>query len=152
MTLKQPDYILVELMQQYNWSPVVARSGGGIPRSGWPHRRTTRSALAPYAIKLVDQGQQSCTWSKPELPAKYPLTEGETAEDKAIIAVPGPRRTPLVGNIEISIIEEANPRLLTFQEGRTDYEFVGNDLIGNVVQNGKLAPDLAAKGIRHQRD
>ena len=58
---------------------------------------------------------------------------------------------PLVGNVEISIIEEANPRLLTFKEGRTDYEFVGNDLIGNVVQNGKLAPDLAAKGIRHQR-
>ena len=23
MTLKQPDYILVELMQQYNWSPVA---------------------------------------------------------------------------------------------------------------------------------
>ena len=57
---------------------------------------------------------------------------------------------PLVGNVEISIIEEANPRLLTFKEGRTDYEFVGRTLIGNVVQNGKLAP-IAPKGIRHQR-
>jgi len=150
MTLKQPDYILVELMQQYNWSP-VAREVVEAYRDPGGRIMNNPVGVGPYVIKQWIKGNKLHLVKNPNYSAKYPLTEGETAEDKAIIAKYQGRDMPLVGNIEISIIEEANPRLLTFKEGRTDYEFVGNDLIANVVQNGKLAPDLAAKGIRHQR-
>ena len=140
MTLKQPDYILVELMQQYNWSPVAREV---VEAYSDPGGRIMNNpvGVGPYVIKQWIKGNKLHLVKNPNYSAKYPLTEGETAEDKGIIAKYQGRDMPLVGNIEISIIEEANPRLLTFKEGRTDYEFVGNDLIGNVVQNGKLAPD-----------
>lgn len=150
MKLTRPDYILTELMQQSNWSP-VAREVVEAYRD--PGGRIMNNAVGagPYMIKQWIKGNKVILTKNPNYSRKYPLTEGETAEDKAIIAANQGKEMPLVGNVEISIIEEANPRLLTFKAGGLDYEFVGQDLIGNVVRDGKLAPEFADKGVRHQR-
>src|SRR5205814_1089963 len=53
-----------------------------------------------------------------------------------------------IGRIEISVIEESNPRLLAFQKGELDYLTVPSDLVANVVgPDNKLKPELAKQGI-----
>ncbi len=150
LKLKQPDYILTELMQQYNWSP-VAREVVEAYRDPGGRIMSNAVGAGPYMIKQWIKGNKVVLTKNPNYARKYPLTEGETAEDKAIIAANQGKDMPLVGNVEVSIIEEANPRLLTFKSGQLDYEFVGQDLIGNVVINGKLSPEYADKGVKHQR-
>ncbi len=150
LRLKQPDYVLAEQMQQNNWSP-VAREVVEAYRDPGGRIMSNAVGAGPYMIKQWLKGNKVTLTKNPNYSRKYPLTEGETAEDKAIVAANQGKEMPLVGNVEISIIEEANPRLLTFKAGALDYEFVGQDLIGNVVQNGKLAPEFADKGVAHQR-
>ena len=150
LKLMQPDYILVELMQQYNWSP-VAREVVEAYRDPGGRIMNNPVGAGPYVIKQWIKGNKVVLTKNPNYARKYPLTDGETAEDKAIIAANQGKDMPLIGNVEVSIIEEGNPRLLSFKAGALDYEFVGQDLIGNVVQNGKLAPEFADKGVKHQR-
>ena len=61
------------------------------------------------------------------------------------------KKLPLIGNVDIRIIEEGNPRLLAFKEGSLDYEYVGTDLVGSILENGKLSADLAKRGVNHVR-
>ncbi len=150
MKLMQPDYLLTELMNQYNWSP-VAREVVEAYRDPGGRIMTNPVGAGPYMIKEWIKGNKLLLTKNPNYSRKYPLTEGETAEDKAIIAANQGKEMPLVGNVQVNIIEEANPRLLTFKAGSLDYEFVGQDLIGNVVVNGKLAAEYADKGVKHQR-
>ena len=137
-------------MQGYNWSP-VAREVVEAYRDPGGRVMSNPVGAGPYMIKQWIKGNKIILTKNPNYARKYPLTEGETAEDKAIIVGNQGKDMPLVGNVEISIIEEANPRLLTFKSGLLDYEFVGVDLIGNVVINGKLSPEYANKGVQHQR-
>jgi ABC-type transport system substrate-binding protein len=58
---------------------------------------------------------------------------------------------PRNGRIEISIIEEAQSRWLAFMRGELDVlENVPVDFIDEVLDQGRLKPSLAAKGIRHE--
>ena len=150
LKLKQPDYTLTELMQGYNWSP-VAREVVEAYRDPGGRIMSNPVGAGPYMIRQWIKGNKVILTKNPNYARKYPLTDGETAEDKAIIAAHQGKEMPLIGNVEVTIVEEANPRLLTFKAGLLDYEFVGPDLIGNVVINGKLAPEYADKGVKHQR-
>ena len=150
LKLKQPDYTLTELMLGYNWSP-VAREVVEAYRDPGGRIMSNAVGAGPYMIKQWIKGNKLLLVKNPNYSRKYPLVDGETADDKAIIAAYQGKEMPLIGNVEVSIVEEANPRLLTFKSGSLDYEFVGQDLIGNVVQNGKLTPEFADKGVTHQR-
>ena len=101
--------------------------------------------VGPYVIKQWIKGNKLHLVKNPNYSASTRSPRAKRRRTKPSSPKYQGRDMPLVGNVEISIIEEANPRLLTFKEGRTDHEFVGNDLIGNVVQNGKLAPDPPPK-------
>ncbi len=61
------------------------------------------------------------------------------------------RRLPLAPRVEIAIIEEAQPRLLAFRRGELDYVDVPASLADTVLDGDKLKPDLAAAGVRLQR-
>ena len=62
------------------------------------------------------------------------------------------KRLPLIGRIEISIIEESNPRLLAFEKGDLDYVTVPGDLVANVLDLGNgLQPRFAKAGVKLAR-
>src|SRR5690606_38891034 len=72
--------------------------------------------------------------------------------DREIVAKYKGRRLPLVGRVEVSVIEESTPRLLAFEQGQVDYATVPNDLVWNVLDPpAKLKPRLADKGIALSR-
>lgn len=61
------------------------------------------------------------------------------------------RRMPAVGRVEVSINEEPQPRYLAFLSGDLDYLGVPSEFAPISVPGGKLAPNLARRGIRLSR-
>ncbi|MBV9891582.1 MAG: bicyclomycin resistance protein, partial [Rhizobacter sp.] len=59
------------------------------------------------------------------------------------------RRLPMVDRVEISIIEEEQPRWLAFVNDEADFAYrVGYQFAPQAMPNGKVAPNLAKRGIR----
>ncbi len=61
------------------------------------------------------------------------------------------RRLPLVDRVEISIIEESQPRWLAFMQGELDLLAVPTDFQDLAAPGGRLAPHLARRGVRLAR-
>ena len=61
------------------------------------------------------------------------------------------RRLPLIDRVEVSIIEESQPRWLAFLQGELDCLEVPIDLMDRAAPGGQLAPFLARKGIGLRR-
>jgi ABC-type transport system substrate-binding protein len=72
-------------------------------------------------------------------------------DDAALARVLRGKQIPPIGRIEISVIEEGQPRWLAFLKREVDYlQPFPLDFVGELLDNGKLRPALAAKGIRHE--
>ena len=73
----------------------------------------------------------------------------DDAEGQAILAHFKGRRLPMIDRVEISIIEEEQPRWLSFVNGEADFAYrVGYQFAPQAMPNGKVAPNLAKRGIR----
>jgi len=73
----------------------------------------------------------------------------DDAEGQALLARFKGRRLPMLDRVEISIIEEDQPRWLSFVNGEADLQYrVGFAFVSQAMPNGKVAPNLAKKGIR----
>lgn len=70
---------------------------------------------------------------------------------RALIASMRGRKLPAIGRVEISIIEEANPELLSFDQGNLDLLGIGGDTARRVLDGDKLKPEFAKRGIVHHR-
>jgi oligopeptide transport system substrate-binding protein len=72
-------------------------------------------------------------------------------DDATLARVLRGKQIPPIGRIEISVIEEGQPRWLAFLKREVDYlQPFPLDFVGELLDNGKLKPALAAKGIRHE--
>ena len=102
----------------------------------------------PYRLKEWRRGQKIVLEANPGFrEVRYP--ESSDPADKAIMAKLKGKRIPLVGRVEISIIEEGNPRLLSFEQREIDYVSVPPDLIWNVLDPpAALKPRLAKQGVQ----
>lgn len=76
----------------------------------------------------------------------------DDAQGQALLARFKGRRLPMVDRVEVSIIEENQPRWLSFLQGAIDVlEDVPTDFIEQALPGGQVAPYLAKKGITGQR-
>jgi ABC-type transport system substrate-binding protein len=78
-----------------------------------------------------------------------PATDDEFAQS-SLARLKG-RRLPFVDRVEFSIIEENQPRWLSFLNGQQDAIQTPSEYINVAVPNGRLAPALARQGIQLQR-
>ncbi len=61
------------------------------------------------------------------------------------------RQLPMLDRVEISIIEEAQPRWLAFLNQQIDMVAVPNEFVNLAAPRGQVAPNLAKRGVRlHQ--
>jgi ABC-type transport system substrate-binding protein len=87
----------------------------------------------PYKLSEWRRGQKIVLEASPSFrEVRYP--ESSDPADRALMARFKGRKLPLIGRIEISVIEEANPRLLAFEQGALDYIEVPVDLVANVLE------------------
>lgn len=61
------------------------------------------------------------------------------------------RRLPLNDGVEISVIDEGQPRWLSFLNGQADFARLPAELSLIAAPNGKIAPNLAKQGITLRR-
>jgi ABC-type transport system substrate-binding protein len=84
-----------------------------------------------------------------EAPADDPLAQ------KAVAALKG-RKMPMIDRIEVSIIQENQPRWLSFVNREMDLiEQVPEDFTNIAIPNNRIAPNLAKQGmyeVRYQRN
>ncbi|HSN32322.1 MAG TPA: ABC transporter substrate-binding protein, partial [Ideonella sp.] len=76
----------------------------------------------------------------------------DDAEGQAILARLKGRTLPMIDRVEISIIDEGQPRWLAFLNGQHDLlQGVPPEFVDLAAPGGKLAPNLAKQGIGVQR-
>jgi ABC-type transport system substrate-binding protein len=77
---------------------------------------------------------------------------GDDPLDREIAARMKGRKLPLIGGVEISIMEEAQSRWLAFQQGATDIEYQLSELAPTFMgEDGTLKPEFARRGIKLDR-
>ena len=76
----------------------------------------------------------------------------DDAEGQALVQRFKGRRLPMVDRIEIAVIEQSQPRWLSFINGEQDLlERVPTEFIDQAIPGGKVAPNLAKRGIKAYR-
>ncbi len=87
----------------------------------------------PYRLKEWRRGQKIVLEANPGFrDVAYPQSTRSRPTARSSRGSRG-KKLPLIGRIEISIIEESNPRLLAFEKGDLDYVTVPADLTWNVL-------------------
>jgi ABC-type transport system substrate-binding protein len=74
------------------------------------------------------------------------------ASAQAIAAKLKGKKLPLIDRVEVTIIEEVQPRWLAFLNGEHDMlERLPNEFASVAIPNSKLAPNLAKRGVQMER-
>jgi oligopeptide transport system substrate-binding protein len=113
--------------------------------SGWAMANPV--GTGPYRLKEWRRTQKIVLEASPTFrDEKFP--ESSKPEDRALMKEMRGKKIPVIGRIEISIIEESNPRLLAFRSRELDYLQTPTDLVSNVLgPDNKLKPEFVSQGI-----
>ena len=98
--------------------------------SGWAMANPV--GTGPYRLKDWRRGQKIVLEANPGY-RDVLFPESRDPADREIVARMHGKKLPQIGRIEISIIEESNPRLLAFENRELDFVAVPVDLIRNVL-------------------
>ncbi|MDQ2962843.1 MAG: ABC transporter substrate-binding protein [Pseudomonadota bacterium] len=143
------NFPLYELMAELTTSATAAVAREVIEaygdENGWTMANPVGSG--PYRLKEWRRGQKIVLEKNPGFRGEV-FPESAAPEDRTLMARMRGKKLALIDRIEISIIEESNPRLLAFQNGELDYLTVPSDLVSKVLgPDNKLKPELAKQGI-----
>jgi ABC-type transport system substrate-binding protein len=103
----------------------------------------------PYRLKDWVRGQKIVLEANPGYRDEtYPVAgPGSEAGDAGIARDNAGKKLPIVGRVEISVIEEDSPRLLSFDSGALDYLELRRSLAANVLAKDKLLPAYAKRSV-----
>jgi oligopeptide transport system substrate-binding protein len=150
LRLVDPDYGLQHNMTQ---TPMAAVAREVIDKYGAEGNTWTMSnpvGTGPYLLKDWKRANKILLEANPNF-RDVTFPESADPADKAIMAKMKGKKIPAIGRVEISIIEEDNPRLLSFDSGQVDYEKLPYTMTDRaLVESAKgasLKPDYAQRGI-----
>ena len=108
----------------------------------------------PYRLAFWKRSSKMVFEPNPNFREEY--FHGEPAPDDAvgqeILARMKGKRLPMIGRIEVSVIEETQPRFLAFLNGEMDMLYgLPEEFANQAIPNNRLAPNLARKGIRMEQ-
>ncbi|TSA15567.1 MAG: hypothetical protein D4R74_06200, partial [Betaproteobacteria bacterium] len=147
--LKAPDYNLLYIMAM----PTTAAFAREVVQMYGDDVGSHPVGTGPYMVKEWKRSSKIVLVANPDYREEYlTATPGADPLDQKIAAHLKGKRLPLVGRIEIGIIEETQPRWLAFLNREHDYiERFPNEYANIAAPGGKLAPNLAKQGITLQR-
>ncbi len=105
----------------------------------------------PYRLKSWKRSSKMVFEPNPNFREEYYSGEptADDTEGQAILAKLKGRRVPMVGRFEVSIIEERQPRWISFLNKEFDLLWrMPEDVAQLAVPNRQLAPNLVKQGIR----
>lgn len=148
--LKEPDYNFQYVMAM----PLAMGMAREVVEHYGEDARSHPVGTGPFMLKEWRRSSKIVLEANPHFREEYFAgSRGETPEDNAIHDRLQGKRLPIIGRVEVVIIEEPQPRWLAFANGELDYiEDLPNEFVNIVAPGGKLAPSLARQGVRMQRE
>jgi len=146
--LRQPDYTFPYILAMPATAAVAREVIEAYGNDAGAHPIGT----GPYLLKEYKRSSRIVLEANPQF-RKLVFDEPTTANkvDAALARALKGRVLPAIGRVEISIIEEQQPRWLAFLRREVDYlQPFPLDFVGEFLDNGKLKPELAAKNIHHE--
>jgi len=120
----------------------------GAPQNGWTTDHPV--GTGPFTLKEWKRGSKVVLAANPAYrDERFPAVV-DASEPPAVRANAN-KRLPLVDQVEVSVIEEGNPRLLAFSGQQIDYLWVPRNLVDRVLDNGRLKPEYAHRGVTWTR-
>jgi ABC-type transport system substrate-binding protein len=150
--LKRPDYTLLYNLAQHTFGALAREAAEMYGDDIGSHPVGT----GPYVLKHWTRGHKIVLEANPEFRELTLTPPDDSAIDPAdaeILRDIGGKRLPLIGRIEIYVVDENQPRWLSFLNGEHDIlQWLPNEFINTVAPQGELAPYLAKRGIRLYRE
>ncbi|MFO1323118.1 MAG: ABC transporter substrate-binding protein [Burkholderiales bacterium] len=160
--LQVVDRYTLKLKLNYPWWDLVADltsgAGAAVARevvetygdaSGWVMANPV--GTGPYRLKEWRRGQKIVLEANPGFRG-IPYVESSGPADRDVNARLRGLTLPLIGRVEINVLEESQPRVLAFEKGDLDYVAIPTDLVPNVMgPDGRLKPRFLKAGVRNER-
>jgi ABC-type transport system substrate-binding protein len=146
LRLTHPDYTVLERLAGL---PMMAVAREVVESAGADIMRKP-VGTGPYRLKEWRPASRIVLEANADY-RKVVFPENADAPQQELVRAMRGKTLPSIGRIEISIIEESQPEILAFTQGDLDYISLGGDDTKRVMENGKLRPDLVARGIQHLR-
>ncbi len=107
----------------------------------------------PFVLKSWRRSSQMVLERNPNFRELYydAQPNADDAQGQAWLARFKGRRLPMLDRVEVSIIEESQPRWLSFLNRQLDWVNVPLEFASVAAPNGRLAPNLAKQGIQMER-
>jgi ABC-type transport system substrate-binding protein len=101
----------------------------------------------PYRLKEWKRGSRIVLEANPDYRAiAFPKSDDPRHAD-LVKSMEG-KRLPLIGVIQIAVIEEMQSRLLEFEQGHLDYIELQGEMANRLLVDGRLKPEHAALGVQ----
>lgn len=105
----------------------------------------------PYLLTRWTPGSRIILKANPDFRSFVWNFKASTAEDQKIVKAMQGKKMPQIGVIDIQVIEEGQSRWLSFIKDEVDLFALDGELTVQALQNGKLKPELAKKGVQLSR-
>ncbi len=150
LKLKQPDYTLLEFMTSTQMAAVAREvvEMYGSPENGWTMDHPV--GTGPFTLNEWRRGSKIVLSANSGYRDERFPSAVDSTKDTSVRANAG-KRLPLVGQVEVNIIEEGNPLLLAFDAEQIDYLHVPYNLVERVISNGTLKKEYARRGVKWTR-
>ncbi len=149
--LKQPNYNFLYYLAYCNLTCAVAREADEFYGDKVGEHPV---GTGPYRLAFWKRSSKMVFEANPGYREVY-FTGSPPADDavgQAILAANKGKRLPIVGKVEVYIIEEPQPRWLAFLNNELDFiERVPNEFANIATPNNELAPNLKKRGMMMER-
>lgn len=105
----------------------------------------------PYLLTRWTPGSRIILKANPDFRSFVWNFKASTAEDQKIVKAMQGKKMPQIGVIDIQVMEEGQSRWLSFIKDEIDLFALDGELTVQALQNGKLKPELAKKGVQLSR-
>ena len=147
--LKQTDYNFIYIFATVQ-TAAMARE---VVEKYLPDAGSHPIGSGPFRLKDWKRSHKMVLESNPGYREQY--YEAEPGDDPAMQAIyqrMKGKKLPQIERVEVSVIEESQPRWLAFLGGETDYANAPPEFAGSAFPGGKLALNLARRGMIGQRN
>jgi ABC-type transport system substrate-binding protein len=101
----------------------------------------------PYRLKEWKRGSRIVLEANPRY-REISFPKNDDPAHAALVKSMEGKRLPLIGTIQINVIEEMQSRLLEFEQGHLDYIELTGEMANRLLVDSKLKPEYAALGVR----
>ena len=147
--LKQTDYNFIYIFATVQ-TAAMARE---VVEKHLPDAGSHPIGSGPFRLKDWKRSHKMVLEANPNYREQFYAAEpGDDPAMQAIYQKMKGKKLPQIERVEVSVIEESQPRWLAFLGGETDYANAPTEFAGSAFPGGKLAPNLAKRGMIGQRN